>query len=376
MVAPAATNDPRVLSDSSRLDTPSLIVDETIMQRNIDEMAELARGFGVAMRPHIKTHKSTVIAQRQIAAGAVGIMCAKISEAKVFAEAGIQDIAIGYQIIGDLKIAKLLDVMEQATLTVALDSLEAAEALSSAMQRQGRELAVMIEVNTGHDRSGVLPGQPAVDLATGISRLPGLRVTGVMTHEGHASGQPPETIKEVSIAAGELLVDTAEQVRAAGVPLETVSVGSTPCAMYTPSVDGITEMRAGTYVFRDTMGFRYGIFGPDRCAVRYLATVANRPAGDRAILDSGAKTLAADMSAGHPGHGYIVGHPDARIERLNEEHGVVILPEGEEGFELGDRVEIIPNHVCTSVNLHDRMVVVRDGVVIDEWTVDARGLVQ
>ena len=376
MPAPVVSQDRLAIVDSEGIDTPSLILEESIMQQNIDEMAEMARGFGVVMRPHIKTHKSTVIAKRQLNAGAVGIMCAKLGEAEVFAEAGIRNIAIGYQIVGDLKIRRLLALMERAELTVALDSLVAAEALSTALHRENRALSVMLEVDTGHHRAGVLYGQTAVDLAVAMAGLPGLNLVGVMTHEGQASSQPPESIREVSLQAGKRLVDTAEAIRRAGPPIERVSVGSTPCAMHTPGVEGVTELRPGTYVFRDTMGFRYGIYGPDRCAVRYLATVASRPARDRAILDSGAKTLAADGSPGWPGFGYVVGHPDVRMDRLNEEHGVAILPEGEPGLELGDRVEIIPNHVCTSVNLHDRMIVVRDGVVVDEWRVDARGRIR
>ena len=135
-------------------------------------------------------------------------------------------------------------------------------------------------------------------------------------------------------------------------------------------------MRPGTYVFRDTSGFSTGIYGPDRCAARYLSTAASRPAIDRAVLDAGSKTLALDTSGGHPGHGFIVGHPDAIIDRLSEEHGVVALPGGAVGFAVGDQVEIIPNHVCPSVNLHDRMKVVCDGVVVDEWEIAARGQVQ
>ena len=196
-----------------------------------------------------------------------------------------------------------------------------------------------------------------------------------MTHEGHANAAPPDEIEAKALAAGRSLVETADMIRAAGVPIDVVSVGSTPCAFFTPTVPGVTEMRPGTYVFRDTAGFRHGRFGPDRCAARYLATVANRPAPDRAIVDAGAKTLALDLSPSHPGHGYIVGHPAAVIDRLSEEHGVVLLPPDEPGFEIGDRVEIIPNHVCPSVNLHRSMVIVQNGQVIDEWQIMARGKV-
>jgi D-serine deaminase-like pyridoxal phosphate-dependent protein len=215
-----------------------------------------------------------------------------------------------------------------------------------------------------------------VDFAIALSKLPGLKLTGIMTHEGHANAHPPETIRQAAIATGEAMVETAAMIRARGIDLQTVSVGSTPCAHYTPTVDGVTEMRPGTYVFRDTASFPYGIYGPDRCAARYVATVASRPAVDRAVLDAGSKTLSSDKSAGHPGHGYIVGHPEAIIDRLSEEHGVVELPNGSPWFAAGDRVEIIPNHVCPSVNLHDTMKIVRDGVIIDEWRIAARGKVR
>ncbi|MGE3799068.1 MAG: alanine racemase, partial [Thermomicrobiales bacterium] len=252
MLAPVTSLDRRVITASDGIDTPSLILDESIMQQNIDEMAALAAGFGVKLRPHIKTHKSTVIAKRQIDAGAIGIMCAKLGEAEVFASSGIRDIVVGYQIVGDVKIRRLLSLLEQADLKVCVDSIDAAQALSEAMHRQGRVLPILIEVNTGHNRAGVLWGEQAVDLANAVAKLSGLHLTGIMTHEGHASAQPPETIREVSLEAGRRLVETAEAIRRIGVPLETVSVGSTPCAPHTPSVEGVTELRTGTYVILDT----------------------------------------------------------------------------------------------------------------------------
>jgi len=366
----------RILEYDPAIDTPALIVDETIMHQNIAEMASSAKSMGVNLRPHIKTHKTPEIARLQIAAGAVGIMCAKLGEAEVFAEAGIDDIAIGYQIVGEVKTRRLIKLMDMASVIVSLDSLEAAQALSGAMKRADRVISVYVEVDSGHHRTGVPIGKQTVGFALAIARLPGLRLAGIMTHEGHANAQPPETIREVAVATGEAMVETAELIRRAGVQLETVSVGSTPCAMYTPTVAGVTEMRPGTYVFRDTSAFAYGTYGPDRCAARHLSTVASRPAADRAVLDAGAKTLSLDKSSGHPGQGYIVGHPDVIIDRLSEEHGMVLLPDGEAGFAVGDRVEIIPNHVCPSVNLHDRMRVVRDGVVVDEWRIAARGRAQ
>jgi D-serine deaminase-like pyridoxal phosphate-dependent protein len=197
-----------------------------------------------------------------------------------------------------------------------------------------------------------------------------------MTFEGHAGESPPETIAQVSNAAGTALVDTAEQIRAAGIPIEHVSVGSTPAAWFTPSVSGVTEMRPGTYVFHDNNAFRHGRIGPDRCAARVLATVVSRPAADRAVIDAGSKALALDPSRSHPGFGYIAGHPDALIARLSEEHGVVELHSDEPGFAVGDRLEIIPNHICPAVNLTDELIIVDDGRVIDRWAVAARGKVR
>jgi D-serine deaminase-like pyridoxal phosphate-dependent protein len=261
-------------------------------------------------------------------------------------------------------------------MIVALDSREAAEALSQAMKRSSRALDVYIEVNTGHNRSGVTAGPDAVKLAVEVARMPGLRLLGVMTHEGHANSQPPETIEQVAIEAGRRLVDTAEQIRSHGVDLPVVSVGSTPAASYTPTVPGVTEMRPGTYVFKDTSAFRYGIFGPDRCAARILAMVVSHAAPDRAIVDAGSKTLSLDKTPAHPGHGYIVGHPAATIHALSEEHGWVTLPPDGPGLRIGERVEIIPNHICPTVNLTDELVIVNDGRVTDVWPVAARGKVR
>jgi D-serine deaminase-like pyridoxal phosphate-dependent protein len=209
-----------------------------------------------------------------------------------------------------------------------------------------------------------------------VARAPGLRLAGIFSHEGQANVQPPESIEGVALDAGRTLVATAERIRAEGIELPVVSVGSTPAAAITPTVPGVTEMRPGTYVFKDTTAFRYGIFGPDRCAARIVATVVSHAAPDRCIVDAGSKTLALDKSFGHPGHGYIVGHPTSVIHALSEEHGWVQIGEDDPGFAIGDRVEIIPNHICPSVNLMDELLVVRDGRVVDRWRVAARGKIR
>jgi D-serine deaminase-like pyridoxal phosphate-dependent protein len=366
-----------IVADDQALDTPLIAVDLDLLGRNIAEMAALAASYGVALRPHAKTHKSPHIARLQLEAGAVGLTCAKLGEAEVLVEqGGVTDILIAYPIVGEIKIQRLRHLLDRARVIVAVDTHRAAAALSQAISTSGRTLDIYLEVNTGQDRAGAYAGQEAVDLAVAISQMPGLRLAGVMTHEGHAGFSGPDDIAIIAEKAGQALVDTAERIRCQGIEVTDVSVGSTPASWFTPRVPGITEMRPGTYVFHDNNAFRHGRIGPDRCAARVVATVVSRPASDRAIIDAGSKALALDPSASHPGHGFIVGRPGATIARLSEEHGVVTLPPMEHGFDVGDRVEIIPNHICPAVNLTYELVVIHNGHVVDRWPVAARGKVQ
>ena len=373
-LAPA---EPVFVSPSSPIDTPALIVDEPTMRRNIAEMAAFAASVDVNLRPHIKTHKTPQITRLQLAAGAIGITCAKLGEAEVMVEqAEVEDVLIAYPVIGEFKIGRLLNLMERARMIVALDNREVGEAIGRAVAGQDRSIDVYVEINTGQNRAGALVGDEAVALALDLARISGLRVVGIMTHEGHANTAEPDVIRETALAAGQAMVETAERLREHGLDIRTVSVGSTPAALYTPTVPGVTEMRPGTYVFNDNSTFRHGLIGPANCALRILSTVVSRPAADRALLDAGSKTLAMDPSRSHPGHGYIVGHATAEITKLSEEHGTVHVPTGMPGLEIGDRVEIIPNHVCPTVNLQDELFVVRNGELIDRWPVAARGKVR
>lgn len=368
----------RILRDPSSVDTPQLIVSEEILHRNIAEMAAFAKSINVQLRPHIKTHKSVEIARLQMAAGAVGITCAKVGEAEVMVnEGGIDDVLLAYPIVGAKKYERIVKLMEKARIAVAVDSATAIEMIAQAMTRHERVIDIYLEVNTGQNRSGVMWGDEAVRFAQDIDRHPNLRLAGVMTHEGHVAAFAPDEISKQAITAGEKMVQTAEMIRGHGINLPTVSVGSTPAARMTPTVAGVTEMRPGTYVFNDSSLFRFGDqWGVEDCAARFVATVVSRAAADRCVLDAGSKTLALDPNAGHKGYGYIVGHPDVIIDRLSEEHGACVLPEGEEGFAVGDTVEVIPNHICPTINLMDRMAIVRDGEVVDFWQVAARGRVQ
>ncbi|MCX7622246.1 MAG: alanine racemase [Thermomicrobium sp.] len=363
----------------SELDTPCLVVDSALLERNIEEMSAYARARGIALRPHIKTHKTAEIAQLQRRAGAVGFTCAKLGEVEALADAGVlDDVLVAYELVGEQKIRRLLRLVDRLRITVAVDSVAVAEPLAWAVAAAGKRLDVVIEIDTGLRRAGVEPGEPALRLARELQRMPGLRVRGLMTHEGHAGrATTREEMERLARQAGEAMVATAELLRKHGIPVEVVSVGSTPAAFATTQVAGITEMRPGTYVFYDAAAFRFGRIGPERVALRVLATVISRPAPDRAIIDAGSKTLTTDPPPpDRRGFGYIVEYPHATIVRLNEEHGIVEFPAGTPAPAVGERIEIIPNHVCPVVNLQDELFVVRDGRVVGTWPVVARGKVR
>lgn len=360
----------------NELDTPSLLVDLDKLEHNIKDMAAFAAKAGVALRPHAKTHKTPEIGHMQIEAGAVGLTVAKLSEAEVFAGAGITDLLIAYPLVGPLKHRRLFELLERAKITTVCDHPEVAAGLSRAAVESGRELPVLVDVDTGMHRTGVPAGEPAVELALSVARMPGLRFAGLITHEGQAivAGNPDQ-VRAGGIAAGEAMAKTAEQVRAAGLEVPTVSVGMTVTAKVTATVSGITETRPGTYVFYDRSGVVHGIVPWEQCAATVLATVVTRPAPDRLMLDSGSKTLTSDSALIYPpmaGYGHVVGHPDWLIEKLSEEHGWVKVPP-DDPVAIGAQVEIIPNHICPVVNLFDEMTLIRGNEVVGSWAIAARG---
>ncbi|HQZ89213.1 MAG TPA: alanine racemase [Thermomicrobiales bacterium] len=360
------------------LDTPALVVHEEILQHNLHRMADYAAAKEIALRPHFKTHKTAAVAVMQKSLGAGGITCAKLGEAEALADAGVyDDFFVANQIVGPLKLKRLVALMDRAKVRVAVDTADVAAGLNAAMADAGKTLDVIIELNTGQDRAGIRPGDEALTLAEVIrAGMPHLRVIGLMTHEGQVNNTAGiEGMTETALAAGHAIIDTAELLREHGFDISVVSVGSTPAAFTTTTLEGVSEMRPGTYVFNDRNYLRFGL-SPDDCALRILATVTSRPAPDRAIVDAGSKTLTSDMAMGIPGHGLIVEYPEAVIVRISEEHGVVQLPESAQGLKVGDKVEIIPNHVCPTVNLQDEIYLVRDGEVVETWPVIARGKVR
>lgn len=352
------------------LDTPSLVIDLDQVERNIRRMQAIADAAGVKLRPHTKTHKSPFFAQMQLAAGAKGITCAKLGEAEVMADAGFSDILIAYPLVGPAKMERLAALAARVErLVLTLDSYEAAEAISAVGERLGRPLDIYLEVDTGQHRVGRQPGADAIGFARGLGRFAGIHLAGVMSHAGPAwkAGSAAEALAFARSEAGSL----SEIKAALGRPDLAVSVGATPTAHLVGETGGITEMRPGTYIFYDRNSLSLGLVNEADCALRVLSTVVSHAAPDRAVVDAGSKALAMDPNR-DGGHGHVVGRAEIAVAGLTEEHGQLQFPAGT-SIAVGQRLQIIPNHVCPAVNLFDRAYGVRDGQVVCEIPIEARG---
>ena len=357
------------------LPTPAVLVDLDVLGRNIARQAERARAAGVRLRPHAKTHKSPEIARMQLGAGAAGISLAKTSEAEVFAAAAFDDIFVAYPIVGLGKAERLLALSDRLRLAVGTDSLEGAQGLGRVFHAAGRTLDVLLKIDVGYHRVGVLP-EDAVGVASRLAGLPGLSLRGIFTHAGQVyQAETPDAVAKIGRQEGEMLVSVAAALRQAGISVEEVSVGSTPSARHAMQVPGVTECRPGNYVFHDGSQVALGTCGPEDCAMTILATVVSVPASDRAVLDAGSKTLSSDALRPRPnGHGLILGS-GSRLQSLSEEHGVLRIEAGD-SFRVGDRVRVLPNHACVVSNLHDRLYGVRAGRVEMEIRIAARGRIE
>ncbi|HUR73511.1 MAG TPA: alanine racemase [Sporichthya sp.] len=346
--------------------TPCLVVDIARLDANVAAMAALARGRGLDLRPHAKTHKCLEIAAQQMAAGACGLTVATVAEAEVFAAGGCTDLFIAYPVWADAaRGARLRALTERAALRVGVDSADAAAALGRAVPG----LEVLVEVDSGHHRTGVAPMDVAA-VATAAERA-GLRVLGVFTFPGHAYA--PDAPGSAAADEAAALAVAAAALAAAGIDPVVRSGGSTPSAAHTGA--GLTELRPGVYVFGDAQQLELGTIGADAIALVAAGTVVSRAQGRgerRIVLDVGSKVLGADRPAWATGFGRVPGGPAARVTALSEHHATVTWPEGPPP-ELGATVALVPNHVCAAVNLADELVVIRSGAVVDTWRVAARG---
>ena len=345
------------------LTTPALLLDLPVVRRNITRMAACTRG-PTRLRPHVKSHKSAEIARLQIEAGAIGLTAATVWEAAAMAAAGMDDLLIANEVVGEEKIRCLAAIARNTRVTVAVDHVRNAEALSAAAGTVGAKIGVLIDVDVGLGRCGVRTEQEALALAERVAKLPGLQLRGVMGYEGHCALEPDRGTRTANVrVAMERLLAVVDALQSAGFPVEIVSAGGTGTFDLTGRHPGVTELQAGSYVFMDSS--RTDLVLDFETGLTVLATVASRHR-TTVVLDCGKKTVGVDFKPPR-----IVGEA-VRVRYVSEEHTVFDV-DPDCGLELGQRVELLPSYCPTTINLHDVYYVVQDGVVIDIWPVLARG---
>lgn len=359
----------RPLSD---LPTPCIVIDEATLRRNIGAMAAHASSLGVALRPHWKTTKSAEVARLQLEAGAVGLTAATVAEALALTEAGVPSVFLAYPPVGTPRVEAALEVASRADLIVGVDSWAAVSELDEAVRGQrSAPIAVRLEVDTGLGRTGVAP-DAAVRVARLLAACEGLRLDGVFTHEGHVQGvgADPERRSSTGTRAGELIVDVAEAIRADGIPVESVSVGSTAGVRSAPAVAGVTEARPGTYALGDQNQVCIGTVDEADVAVSVLSRVISVERGDPLLIDAGIKAMSSDGSMHGDGRiGTVVSAAGGIVGLGHEEHGFL---RGSAPLRVGAPVRIRPNHACGVINMHAHVFVSKDDTVIDVWPVLAR----
>jgi D-serine deaminase-like pyridoxal phosphate-dependent protein len=362
-----ATSRPTLFAD---VDTPALLLDADALEANLARMAAYFSQRHCKLRPHFKSHKCTAIARMQIKAGAVGITCAKLGEAEVVADVGIRSILIANQVVGPLKIRRLIELCRRADPMVAVDSPGNVQMLSESAMAAGVSIGMLVEVDVGMGRCGVAPGQAALDLARLVASLPGLRFQGLQGYEGHCVDLRDEAERiEKTRQSLKLLVESRHLIERAGLPVDIVSGGGTGTYTLTGDCDGVDEVQAGSYA---AMDWWYGDIRPEfKQAMSVLATVISRPNACLIIIDVGRKGFGAEW--GPPRVKDLPG--SAVVSYSSEEHLKIAVPQ-DSALQVGDRVEIIPSHGCTTSNLYSEFVVHRNGRVRDLWPIEGRGKLQ
>ncbi|HEX4766914.1 MAG TPA: D-TA family PLP-dependent enzyme [Lichenihabitans sp.] len=346
------------------LDTPCVLIDVERVEANLARAQSYAEANGLALRPHIKTHKLPRFALRQVELGAVGVTCQKLGEAEVMADAGVTDIFLPYNILGAAKLARLKALAARVRMSVTADSEAVVAGLSRTFAGEARPLPVLVECDTGMGRCGVQTPAEALSLARRIAASPGLSFAGLMTYP--AAGKVE--------ANASWLAEAVDLLRREGLPPAVVSNGGTPDLWHAGEVAGATEHRPGTYIYLDRFQVAKGVGTLDDCALTVLATVVSRPTPERAVIDAGSKSLTSD-TLGLDGFGLVLGYPEAVIRSLSEEHGTIDVMGCARKPAIGERLRIVPNHACVVSNLFDDVVLVVGDEVLESVAVAARGRV-
>ena len=345
-----------------QLDTPAAVVDLDRLEANITRLQSYLDRHNIANRPHIKTHKIPEIAHMQINAGAVGIACQKLGEAEIMAQAGIRDIFVPYNIVGEAKLERLMRLARRVSMSVTADCEPVLRGLAMAAQRAGLTLPVLVECDTGGGRCGVQSPQQAAELARLIAKSPGLHFGGLMTYPNREGTDA-------------FMRQTKSLLAADGIPVECVSGGGTPCMWSAHTLSEVSEHRAGTYVYGDRSILASGAMELKDIVLTVVTTVVSRPTADRGIIDGGSKTFSSDLMR-QKGHGLILEYPEANFYGMSEEHGHIDFSQCPSKPEVGERVTAVPNHVCVVTNLHNQVVGARGGEVEVVWPVACRGALQ
>ncbi|WP_408011669.1 alanine racemase [Pseudalkalibacillus sp. A8] len=362
------------MRDKNMLSTPYVYIDSEKLNTNINTMQNRLSRVGIDHWPHIKTHKSVEIARKQLAAGAKGITCAKLSEAEVFADAGIVNIFIAYPIVGQEKLDRLQALAEKINIRTIADSHTVAEGLSKVGEITGNKIEVLIEIDGGSHRGGVQSGKDTLDFALELLKLPGIELKGLFTYVGQIYAlSKEEEVKKETLREAKLLLENKELLHFNGIGVQVTSGGSTLSSYYADQLKGITESRAGNYVFGDINAVAHGIYTPEDCALRVCSSIVSLPLPGYATIDAGSKALTSDLSVAGTTYGFIIGYPDVDIVKLNEEHGYLRYDPEKYNFEIGDQIEIVPNHCCVIPNLNEFVHAFKNGVYKGEINIDARG---
>ena len=348
---------------SREFGTPAVVIDLDRVDKNIGRVQGVCEAASVANRPHIKTHKSPVLAKMQIAAGASGVTCQKLGEAEIMADAGIENILVSYNLIGAARSGRLAALRKRADVTICADNPVTLAAYAEAAAVANAPIGVMIECDTGRKRAGVETPNEAVDLARIVRDTDGLEFRGLLLYPTEGGWD----------AAQHFYDDAVAGLRSLGLEPGVISTGGTPNLPNVGKLKGATEHRAGTYIFNDRMMIACGLATEEDCALHVYATVVSRAGPERGILDSGSKTLTADPGGGMDGFGHILEYPQARIGAFAEEHGFLDLSRTNQRPNVGEVVRIIPNHVCVVVNMVDQLIAVRRNEIVDVLPVAARG---
>ena len=366
-----------VLSRYDFIDTPALIIDYNIMMENIKFMQSKADKYGVKLRPHTKTHRMPELAKLQMEAGAKGITVAKVGEAEVMAESGLSDIFIANEIVGISKLERIRELSRKINISIGVDNKCQIDQLEEVFKKEEKAIEVLIEIEVGENRSGIIKDEDLIDLANYIKTKNKVILKGVFSHEGHTYNvDNVDKCIEASVESQKRTIECANIIRELGIDIDTVSIGATPSLMHSNILPGITEIRPGTYILMD-VGQGSAISDYSKCAAMVLATIISKPNEERVVLDTGAKALTAQARTlgicATGGNGLVKNSNNIRLAKVYDEHGLINNSDFSNRVNVGDKIEIIPNHICPVCNLYEKAYLVCEGEIIKEVSILGRG---